>query len=255
MAQPNLNGFTHKKVAAPSPSYFISAPFGNYIHSKKTISVTGTWTLLPRGNRFWAILKTLRYDREMGGWTNKLGLPNPGIAIGLQKTKENEILSIAEVNRHDFVELDKLIPATMSVELNLSCPNLEKKLTWEGAKLFGTSSNHRQWCIAKLSPLTTPEELHYVVEELGFTQLHFSNTLPFGDAGGISGPVLREFTVELTELSRREWGSDVTIIAGGGVRDFGAVMEYLAAGANHISIGSVCFNPLRMRRLLKSIGE
>ena len=43
------------------------------------------------------------------------------------------------------------------------------------------------------------------------------------------------------------------IIAGGGVRDLGAVMEYLGAGANHISIGSVCFNPFKLRKLLKTI--
>ena len=115
------------------------------------------------------------------------------------------------------------------------------------------SSDKREWCIAKLSPLTTPEELRYIIEGLGFTQLHFSNTLPFGDAGGISGPVLKEFTVELIEMCRSEWGDDVEIIAGGGVRDLGAVMAYLAAGANHISIGSVCFNPFKLRKLLKTI--
>ena len=243
------------KSEVPSPCYFISAPFGNYIHSEKTISVTGTWTLYPRGNRFWAILKTLRYDREMKGWTNRLGLPNPGISIGLQKTKENEILSIAEIDRHDFLKLYDLIPATMNVELNLSCPNLKKKLGWESAKVFGQLSEKRKWCIAKLSPLTTPEELRFVIEELGFTQLHFSNTLPFGDAGGISGPVLREFTVELIGLCRAEWGDDVEIIAGGGVLDFGAVSDYLAAGADHISIGSVCFNPFKLRKLLKQLND
>ena len=68
------------------PKYFISAPFGNYIKPKGCISTTGTWTLKPRGSRLWSILRTLRYNREVGGWTNKLGLPNPGIAIGLNKT-------------------------------------------------------------------------------------------------------------------------------------------------------------------------
>jgi hypothetical protein len=31
---------------------FIAAPFGNYIRHPEAISVTGTWTLNPRGNRF-----------------------------------------------------------------------------------------------------------------------------------------------------------------------------------------------------------
>ena len=197
-------------------------------------------------------IRDSRYNKEAGGWTNKLGLPNPGIKVGLQKTnRENEVLSIAEVKRGDFYELEKIIPQDQNLELNLSCPNLEKVFSWEGARVLLNSE--RKWCIAKLSPLTTPEELRFIIERLGFTQLHFSNTLPFGDAGGISGPVLRSFTVELIEMCRKEWGESVEIIAGGGVRDLGAVMEYLAVGANHISLGSVCFNPFVLRKLLRSI--
>ena len=235
------------------PRYFISAPFGNWIKPKGTIPVTGTWTLKPRGSRLWAVAKTLRYNKEVGGWTNKLGLPNPGIDVGLRKTKPStEVLSIAETKKGDFYELEKIIPQGQSLELNLSCPNIEKVFSWEGARVL-LNSEKRTWCIAKLSPLTTPEELQFIIEELGFTQLHFSNVLPFGDAGGISGPVLRRFTVELIELCRKEWGELPEIIAGGGVRDLSAVTEYLGAGANHISLGSVCFNPFVLRKLLRSI--
>ena len=235
-----------------NPKYFISAPFGNYIKPTGTIPVTGTWTLKPRGNRFWAVMKTLRYNKEAGGWTNKLGLPNPGIDVGMRKTNRfRDILSLAEVNKGDFYELNDFIPSNRSIELNLSCPNLEKKLTWESARVLLNDS--RKWCIAKLSPLTTPEELQFLIEDLGFTQLHFSNTLPFGDAGGISGPVLREFTRELIELCRKEWGENIEIIAGGGVNSIGSVTDYLSAGANHISLGSVCFNPFKLRKLLKKL--
>ena len=234
--------------------FFIAAPFGNYIKPKGCIPVTGTFTLEPRGNRFWAVMKTLRYNKEVGGWTNKLGLPNPGIRVGLEKISVNEVLSIAEVNKGEFEKLARLIPDHQSIEVNLSCPNLEKKLSWESAKVFNVyRTEKREWCIAKLSPLTTPEELQFIIEGLGFTQLHFSNTLPFGDAGGISGPVLREFTRELIELCRKEWGDSVEIIAGGGVSDFGSVTNYLSAGADHVSIGSVCFNPFKLRKLLKSL--
>ena len=228
--------------------FFISAPFGNYIKPKGTIPVTGTFTLNARGNRFWAVLKTLRYNTAHNGWTNRLGLPNPGIREGLKKG--SKIISIAEIDKGDFQRLNVLIPENQSIELNLSCPNLNKKLSWESAKCF--DSEKREWCIAKLSPLTTPEELKFVVEFLGFTQLHFSNTLPT-IYGGLSGPVLRKYTMELIDLARSEYGNSVEIIAGGGVSDFGSVTNYLSNGADHVSIGSVCFNPLRLRKLLKKL--
>ena len=228
--------------------FFISAPFGNYIKPKGTIPVTGTFTLNPRGNRFWAVLKTLRYNTVQQGWVNRLGLPNPGIREGLKK--ESTVISIAEIEKGDFQKLNVLIPENQSIELNLSCPNLNKKLSWESAKCF--DSEKREWCIAKLSPLTTPEELKFVVEFLGFTQLHFSNTLPTVQ-GGLSGPILRGYTTELIDLARSEYGNSVEIIAGGGVSDFGSVTNYLSNGADHVSIGSVCFNPFKLRKLLKSL--
>ena len=230
--------------------FFISAPFGNYIKPKGTIPVAGTFTLNARGNRFWAVLKTLRYNSAQQGWVNRLGLPTPGIRKGLERISVNEVLSIAEIDKGDFQRLNVLIPENQSIELNLSCPNLNKKLSWESAKCF--DSEKREWCIAKLSPLTTPEELKFVVEFLGFTQLHFSNTLPTVQ-GGLSGPILRGYTTELIDLARSKYGNSVEIIAGGGVSDFGSVTNYLSNGADHVSIGSVCFNPFKLRKLLRKL--
>ena len=229
-------------------SYFIAAPFGNYIKPKGCIPVAGTFTLNARGNRFLAVAKTLRYNSAQGGWVNKLGLPNPGIRNGLEKNPT--VISIAEIDKGDFQRLNVLIQENQSIELNLRCPNLEKKLSWESAKCF--TPNTRKWCIAKMSPLTTPEEIKFVVEHLGITQLHFSNTLPT-IRGGLSGPMLRGYTTELIELARSEYGDSVEIIAGGGVSDFGSVTDYLSSGANHISLGSVCFNPFKLRKLLRSL--
>ena len=231
---------------------FIAAPFGNWIRPKGTISVTGTWTLHPRGNRLWSVLRTLRYDFKQKGWTNRLQLPNPGIMVGLERTLGNEVLSIAEVNKNDFRKLIEIVPESQSVELNLSCPNLGKSLPWDSAGVFAKYRGmDREWCIAKLSPLTTPEQLEFLIDELGFTQVHFSNTLPWGRVGGLSGRVLRPYTLELIRLVRENWGDSVTIIAGGGVDNFSAVYEYLKEGANHVSLGSVCFNPFKLRKILK----
>ena len=62
---------------------FIAAPFGNYIKTKNTISVSGSWTIEKRTGRIIQIAKTLRYTKR--GWVNKIGLRNPGLNIGLVK--------------------------------------------------------------------------------------------------------------------------------------------------------------------------
>ena len=245
-----------------TPRFFISAPFGNYIKPKGTIPVTGTFTLHPRGNRLWSILTTLRYSRKHNGWVNRLGLPNPGIQKGLASVSENpqnNVMSIAETERGDFQKMNHIIPLDQSLEINLSCPNIERlnningssTLPMDGARFF-TKVKSRKWCIAKLSPLTDGDEIEFVIEELGFKQIHFSNSLPLPNGrGGLSGSTLKPYTMKLIDLVRERWGDRIEIIAGGGVDDFGAVSDYLAAGANHVSIGSVCFNPFKLRKLLK----
>ena len=52
---------------------------------------------------------------------------------------------------------------------------------------------------------------------------------------------------------RDEWRDEVEIIAGGGVENFDDILNYLKMGADHISIGSVCFNPLKLRKLLTKL--
>ena len=75
-------------------SKFIAAPFGNYIKTEKTISVTGSWTIEKRTGRLIQIAKTLRLTKR--GWVNKIGLRNPGVVNGLKKYKENDSLLILE---------------------------------------------------------------------------------------------------------------------------------------------------------------
>ena len=236
---------------------FIASPFGNYIKSKNCISVTGTWTFQPRGNRLLALAKTLRYNRGLGGWANSLGLPNPGIIVGTKKTKEHEVISIAQVEEGDFQKLFNNIWSSQNVEINFSCPNISEVGSWSDATAF--LKGPRDWCIVKVSPVITLEEIGYLIDDMGFTQIHFSNTLPLTrfdrfSAGGLSGPTLRPYTLELIKMTRKYFGNKITIIAGGGIQHIGHVAEYINAGANHISLGSVCFNPIKLWRLLRDLG-
>ena len=255
---------------------FIAAPFGNYIKNPEAISVTGTWTLHARGSRFRSIVKTLRYNRKEKGWVNQLGLPNPGLRVGLKKTWPNQVLSIAETSEDEFLIMEDMIPNTMNVELNLSCPNLPDStipnlIDNDSPMIFTAQSmnishpprpivvNHtimdslhisRKWCIAKVSPLITEDELHHVVDKLNFRQIHLANTIPT-DKGGLSGPTLKQYVLQLIHYVRGIWGGHMTIIAGGGIRTEDDISEYMDAGADHISLGTVCFNPFKLRKLLR----
>jgi len=229
---------------------FVAAPFGNWVKPKDTLPVTGTFTLHPQGNRVWSVIKSLRYSTKHKGWTNNLGLPNPGVKVGLERHIYGEVLSIAEIERNDFKKLYREIPEGINVELNLSCPNI-RNLPWDSTEIFARNLEKRKWCICKVSPTVTPEDLEFLITKLGFTQIHASNTLPIQGCGGLSGRTLIPYTLDIIRLIREEW-PEVTIIAGGGVDSFGAVYEYLNEGADHVSLGSVCFNPFKLRKILKN---
>ena len=228
---------------------FIAAPFGNWIKPKGCIPVTGTFTLHPQGNKVWSAIKSLRYDFKRQGWMNNMGLPNPGVKIGLHRHCHGEVLSIAEITKGDFQKLYSLIPEGMDIELNLSCPNI-RNLPWDSTEIFARNLEKRRWCICKVSPTVTPEDLEFLITKLGFTQIHASNTLPIQGYGGLSGRTLIPYTLDIIRLIKEEWPW-VTMIAGGGIKNWQDMYQYLSKGADHVSLGTVCFNPLALRKILK----
>ena len=226
--------------------YFISAPFGNFLqHStfaKNAICVTGTFTLKPRPGRLKQILRTLRYVRTEKGWTwrNQLGLRNPGIFNGIENTNSNSVMSISSLEPNDWKILYEIVPKDMSVELNISCPNVDAhpNLT----KIF--AKDKRKWCIVKVPPTITPKQLDKIVS-LGYNCIHASNTVPTAK-GGLSGKMIMPYTLKIIDYMKNKH-NDVTMIAGGGVYSKQDAKNYLDAGADHISLGSVCFTPWKIK--------
>lgn len=234
---------------------FISPPFGNYIDTKNTISIKGSYTLYPRPGKILQIIKTLRYSQELNGWTNCIGLRNPGIDYAIKdwlkqlndvsnNNINKTIYSIAILNDNEIPELLRKIPVKMNIELNVSCPNVKNELIVTGIEQFLNPS--RKWCIIKISPT---EDLNRIDQyyKKGFRQFHCSNTLKV-QQGGLSGPMLKPYTNDLIRHIRKTY-PDTTIIAGGGIQTANDISNYRLEGANHFSISSVFFNPFKALKL------
>ena len=128
---------------------FISPPFGNYFNLYNSTSVKGTFTLNPRNGLLKQIFKTLRYSFKNDGWINKIGLRNKGIKWAIKKYKNtNNIISIAILNEADINAFNEIIPKNMNLEINISCPNIEKKLDLFNIKEL--LNKNRQFCSIKL---------------------------------------------------------------------------------------------------------
>ncbi len=219
---------------------FISPPFGNYISLPNTTPIHGSFTLQPRPGLFSQIMKTLRYSTKYSGWVNKIGLRNPGLDVALDRYSSRNIISIAILSREEIKSIVRKIPIDQNIELNVSCPNTEKATICEGLEVF--VNPEREWCIIKLAPTTTLGEVDGFYGQ-GFRQFHCSNTLPRPE-GAVSGPLLRPKVFSLLRMVREAY-PDVTLIGGGGVRSIEDAEEYLKAGADHISVSTLCFNPVR----------
>jgi len=222
---------------------FIAAPFGNYVKTKNTISVSGSWTVEKRTGRIIQIAKTLRYTKK--GWVNKIGLRNPGVEYGITKYRGDEVFSIAGIEKEDWKIFAEKIPENFNIEINMSCPNIDKHYT-EGIEEFAPDT--REWFIGKISPVTTFKELDKFIETFKFKQIHACNTLPI-DRGGLSGKELIPYTTKFIKYLKFNFPK-IEIIAGGGIDSNEDIEYYKNIGADHVSFGTVCFNPLKLRKLI-----
>ena len=230
--------------------FFISAPFGNYLRFSNAISVTGSWTVEPRPGLAMQVAKTLRYVNTDGvwGWRNKLGLRNAGIHKGLERRRSFDVMSIAAIHKHDWINFDSILPELQNIEVNISCPNLDKNEDATSFEYFDSFPKFkRYWCICKIPPTASNDLVDKIVDS-GYNQIHASNTLP-SDKGGLSGKILVPHTLRLIEYIKTKH-PHVTVIAGGGITDRWHAHFYRDRGADHVSLGTVCFTPWKLRGIV-----
>lgn len=230
--------------------YFISPPFGNWLSTKSTISIRGSFTLYPREGLLSQIVKTLRYNFILGGWTNEIGLRNSGIKHAIATYKKGEIISIGFVDSsiREVIALEYRIPEDMDIELNVSCPNVDRGSSYN-SEMKRFLNDKREWCIVKMSPLSSLEDVKKYYDD-GFRQFHLSNTVPlnhFSDPkrkGGVSGDMVKECNHVMIPVVRKAL-PDVTIVGGGGIQNSEDIELYKSLGADHYSFSTVHFNPLK----------
>ena len=218
---------------------FISPPFGNYINFDNCISISGSFTLNQRNGLIYQIFKTLRYSFKENGWINKIGLRNKGIDWALKNIPEKQIISVAIMNECEIPILLKKIPDNRNIEINISCPNVDKETL--SSQLSKFINIQRKWCIIKISPTSSNYDIDKYYN-MGFRQFHCCNTIPVPQ-GGLSGSSLIPFTTNKIMYINEKY-KDSEIIAGGGIRYYNDVLHYKSIGAKHFSISTLFFNPL-----------
>lgn len=224
-----------------------------------------------------------------GGILNSIGLPNEGtdhlVAVTLPRLRgrtSSLVVNVAGERVDEFGVIGEKLAAALkshpadfqAVELNLSCPNVESGFP------FAKSPELAQRCVrlvreqlalpllAKLSPnVADIAEIALACKEGGADGLTLSNTalglaldwktgkprLGAGH-GGFSGPALKPQAMYLVFTAFKKTG--LPIVAAGGAETAEDVMEFLAAGARAVQIGTATFrNPYVMREILAALPE
>jgi dihydroorotate dehydrogenase (NAD+) catalytic subunit len=218
------------------------------------------------------------------GMLNAVGLQNVGVrafvAEKIPVLRNFDTLVIANVFGYSADEYSEVIriledaPGLAAYELNISCPNVK-----QGGIQFGSdpgmvsqvvglarkaAAKRPLW--AKLSPLVTDIGLiARAAEEAGADGLTVANTYPAmslepatGESrlgcptGGLSGPAIRPITLRLVwEVAKRV---GIPVIGLGGIEKVDDVLEYMAAGATAVQVGTANFvNPDAAERLATSL--
>ena len=231
--------------------------------------VTKSVMLNPRSGR-----ATPRMAETPSGMLNGIGLQGPGIDEFIQNDLSwlsqkgtKTIVSIAGNNVEEFGKVaDKLrdIPGVIAIEVNISCPNVENRGQvfacdpYAAADVINNVRRNVSASIplfAKLSPdVTDITEIAKSVVKAGADGVSVINTLLgmvidtdtllprlSGKTGGLSGPAIRPVAVRCVYQIRKAL-PNIPIIGMGGIRNGHDAIEFFAAGANAISVGTTVFN-------------
>lgn len=226
-----------------------------------------------------------RICETRGGVLNSIGLQNIGIeaflsdyVAGLRQYPAQVIVNLFGETAEEYRKLStrvRDVPEIAAVELNVSCPNVER-----GGIEFGHDPKRLEDLVAsvrdstdkplivKLSPnVTSPVALAEACQRGGADILSCINTV-MGMAidhrsrkpllhtvrGGLSGPAIKPIALRIVFDVARE--VDLPVIGIGGVEAVEDVVEFLLAGASAVQVGTLLFRePNAPRRLVKELGD
>jgi dihydroorotate dehydrogenase (NAD+) catalytic subunit len=231
--------------------------------------VTKSIMLEPRSGR-----ATPRMAETPSGMLNSIGLQGPGIHAFLDKDLAwlrergaRVVVSIAGGTTQEFEELAKILRDHGGfdvLEVNISCPNVADRgqvfacRADSAAGVIGgvrRSTDPSVPVFAKLSPDVTDiatiaqacvragaDGLSLINTTLGMViDTHTMRPMLAGVTGGLSGPAIRPIAVRCV-WQVREALPDTPIIGMGGIRNGSDAFEFILAGADAVSVGTVVFH-------------
>jgi dihydroorotate dehydrogenase (NAD+) catalytic subunit len=216
--------------------------------------VTKTITPEPRAGN-----PPVRIAELEAGMLNSIGLANPGRAafIGevLPRLRELGVplwVSVGGFSARDYAETCALLE-DVTIELNLSCPNVDEAPESASEIVAACREATPLPLYAKLSPAAWDvAETARAVAAAGADGLSLVNTMrglsldertlrpTLGRvAGGYSGPALKP--IALAAVHACYAATQLPIVAMGGVRSGWDALEFVAAGATAVALGTVLF--------------
>jgi dihydroorotate dehydrogenase (NAD+) catalytic subunit len=207
------------------------------------------------------------------GMLNSIGLPNKGLdgflAEDLPQLAELGVplvVSVMATSREAFARLVAGVAAraeVAAIELNVSCPNVHSGLivgeqpSETAALMEALRPLTEKPLIVKLTPnVADPAAVAVAAEEGGADAVSLINTLKasaFDPAsrqpalaaghGGLSGPAVRP--VALQQLRSVSAATTIPAIGMGGICNGADALEFLAAGASLVAIGTESFRDPR----------
>ncbi len=255
-----------------NPVMTASGTFGSGIEYSAFVDLAELGALVTKGvsSEPWSGNPGVRIAETASGMLNSIGLQNPGVEYfcthDLVWLANQDVPVIVNVSGHsidDYVRVVERLerePAVSALELNISCPNVDA-----GGMAFGTSCDSAgvvtravraatsKTLIVKLSPnVTDVAAVARAVEAEGADAVSLINTL-LGMAidpvtlrpvfarrvAGLSGPAIKPVALRMV------WdvaaSVSVPVIGMGGIMNAADAVEFLAAGATAIAVGTANF--------------
>jgi dihydroorotate dehydrogenase (NAD+) catalytic subunit len=233
-----------------------------------SVFVSKTITPEPRAGN-----KPQRIWETPAGMINSIGLPNRGLegflAEDLPQLAELPvplIVSVMATGREEFARLVRGVgerDEVAGVELNVSCPNVHSGLivgeqpTETEALLEHLRTLTEKPLIVKLTPnIANPADVAVAAEQGGADAVSLINTLKASAIdpttgipgiaaghGGLSGPAVRP--IAIAQLRAVAAAVSIPIVGMGGIASGQDALEFLAAGATLVAVGTESFRDPR----------